>query len=270
MEDKISIIMGIYNCEDYLDESIDSILNQSYTNWELIMCDDGSTDNTYSIAKKYSLKYESKIILLKNEKNMGLNYTLNKCLNVATGDFIARQDGDDISLNERLKTEIEFLKNNNKYDIVSSNMIFFDSSGDWGKTNMNPQPGKLDFLNGTPFCHAPSMVRREAFLKVNGYTVDEKFLRVEDYELWLKMYLKGFKGYNLKDYLYKMRNDQKAINRRTFSNRINEVRVKKIIYKKFNLPFRYKYKVYIPILKACIPKRIYKILYKIKNKECVL
>ena len=99
---------------------------------------------------------------------------------------------------------------------------------------------------------------------------NKKYLRVEDYELWLKMYLNGYKGYNLEDYLYKMRNDKNAINRRTFSNRINEARVKKIIYKKFNLSFRYKYKVYIPILKACIPKSIYKILYKIKNKKDIL
>lgn len=77
---KVSVIMGIYNCEQTLKESIESILNQSYQDFELIMCDDGSKDNTYEIAKQYEDKYPQKIILLKNKTNKGLNYTLNKCL----------------------------------------------------------------------------------------------------------------------------------------------------------------------------------------------
>ena len=87
MSRKVSIIMGIYNCEATLSEAIDSILIQTYSNWELIMCDDGSKDNTYQIAEQYKMRYPQKIILIKNECNKGLNLTLNHCWKYATGDY---------------------------------------------------------------------------------------------------------------------------------------------------------------------------------------
>ena len=88
--------MGIYNCAKTLPEAIDSILAQTYSNWELIMCDDGSSDDTYAIAEKYKITYPNKIKLIKNEKNLGLNATLNNCLKYVDGNYIARMDGDDI------------------------------------------------------------------------------------------------------------------------------------------------------------------------------
>ena len=84
---KVSVIMGIYNCERTLSEAINSILEQTYTNWELVMCDDGSTDGTYALAEQYREKYPEKIILLKNERNMKLSYTLNRCLEKASGEL---------------------------------------------------------------------------------------------------------------------------------------------------------------------------------------
>ncbi len=88
------------------------------------MCDDGSTDGTYEVARNYQEKFPKKIILIRNEKNLGLNRTLNRCLKYTTGDLIARQDGDDISEPERFRKEIEFLINNPKYKIVSTAMSF--------------------------------------------------------------------------------------------------------------------------------------------------
>ncbi|MDK0922904.1 glycosyltransferase family 2 protein, partial [Clostridium perfringens] len=99
---KVSIIMGIYNCEKTLSDCIDSLLNQTYTNWELIMCDDSSTDCTYKIAKRYAEKYNN-IILLRNETNKKLSATLNRCLEVAKGEYVARMDADDIALPTRLE-----------------------------------------------------------------------------------------------------------------------------------------------------------------------
>lgn len=121
---KISVIMGIYNCSPTLDEAIESIINQTYENWELIMCDDGSTDDTYKKALKYREKYGEKILVLKNEQNKGLNYTLNKCLEVATGEYVARMDGDDISLPTRFEKEIGYLETHPEIAIVSTPMIF--------------------------------------------------------------------------------------------------------------------------------------------------
>ena len=106
---KISIIMGIYNCGKTLDEALKSILDQTYTDWEIVMCDDGSSDNTLEIAEKYQANYPEKVTVLKNEQNMGLNATLNKCLKATKGEYIARQDGDDISLPDRFIKEVKFL-----------------------------------------------------------------------------------------------------------------------------------------------------------------
>ena len=131
---RVSIIMGIYNCAPTLSEAIDSILAQTFTDWQLILCDDGSTDNTYSVAKRYLSQNHEKIILLQNKSNMGLNHTLNYCLEVATGDYIARMDGDDISLPTRLEKEVAFLDAHPEYAIVSTPMIFFDETGEWGRS----------------------------------------------------------------------------------------------------------------------------------------
>lgn len=223
---RISIIMGIYNCDKYLRESIDSILNQTYKEWELIICDDASADNTYEIAKEYEEKYPHKILVLRNEVNKGLNYTLNKCFKYATGEYIARQDGDDISFQTRLKKEVDFLEKNKEYALVTSSMITFDELGDWGIVRNSERPNKYDFIKGSPINHAPCMIRREVFEEVNGYTVDKKLLRVEDYHLWFKIYERGYIAYSIQEPLYKMRDDFSAIKRRNWKNRVNEVRVR--------------------------------------------
>lgn len=264
---KISVIMGIYNCETTLSSAIESILHQTYSNWELIMCDDGSTDNTYEIAQKYQRLYPKKIVLIKNNKNMGLNYTLNACLKQSKGDYIARMDGDDISLSGRFQAEIEFLNLNDSYAIVSCPMILFDEDGDWGVSKAKEKPEKCDLIYGTPFCHAPCMVRKEAYDNVGGYSVDKRLLRVEDYHLWFKMYKAGYKGYNLQQPFYKMRDDKNAISRRKFKYRINEMYLKKKIYKDFDLSLKYKKNIYKPIIIGLLPSFIYKPLHRKRMKE---
>lgn len=122
---KISVIMGIYNCESTLDEAIESILNQTFTDWEMIMCDDGSSDGTYIKAKEYEKKYPGRFVVIRNEHNMGLNITLNNCLKLAKGEYIARMDGDDISLPQRFEKEVDILDNHPEFAIVSTPMIFF-------------------------------------------------------------------------------------------------------------------------------------------------
>lgn len=257
--------MGIYNCADTLEEAIDSILKQTYCDWELIMCDDSSQDNTYKIAEKFSKKYEN-IIVFQNERNMGLNYTLNRCLEKANGKYIARMDGDDLSLSTRLEKEVAFLEQHKEYAIVSTNMIYFDENGEWGKSSMLEFPQKYDLVKSTPFCHAPCMVRREAYEKVKGYSVDKKLLRVEDYHLWFKMYSEGYKGYNLQEALYKMRDDREATKRRKYIYRVNEAYVKWLIVKKFGLSISSFIYVLRPLVVGLVPLSIYEYLHKRRMK----
>lgn len=259
----ISILMGIYNCSATLPEAVDSILAQTCADWELILCDDGSTDDTFAVAQGYQAQYPGKIKLLQNERNMGLNHTLNRCLAAAEGEFIARMDGDDISLPHRLETELKFLQENPAYAIVSCSMIYFDESGDWstgGIMTEKPEPAQL--VHGTIHCHAPCMVRREAMVKVGGYSEEKRLLRVEDWHLWLKMYAAGYRGYNLAEPLYKMRDDRAAYSRRKFRYRLNESYVSRLAVKTFHLPFRMKLYSLRPIIVGLLPSFIYNRLHK--------
>lgn len=224
-KDKISVLMGIYNCERTLEQAVNSIKNQTYDNWELIMCDDGSTDGTLALAQKLA-KEDERIVILKNEKNYGLNKTLNKCLLNAQGEYIARMDGDDDCSPERFAKQIDFLKNHKEYDIVSCSMIFFDEKGEWGEIKVIEKPTAKDVVCGSPICHAPVMMRRECMEKVHGYTEDKKMLRVEDVNLWIKLYAAGYKCYNLQIPLYRMRNDKDALNRRKYKYRIHSTYVR--------------------------------------------
>ncbi len=261
----ISVIMGIYNCSETLNEALDSIIAQTYTNWEIVMCDDGSEDNTLSIAKEYQKKYPNRIIVLVNDKNMGLNHTLNRCLYESHGEYIARMDGDDTCSPDRFEKELAVLEENERIAFVSTDMQFFDEQGFFGKTNVKPSPNCKDFLLGTPFCHAPCMVRRKAYLAVGGYSVDKKLLRVEDYHLWVKMYANGYKGVNIKEYLYQMRDDRNAIKRRKFKYRLNEAYVKAYAINQLKLPF-YTYIFCLkPIVLGLIPTFVYKWLHRQKN-----
>lgn len=259
--------MGVYNCEEYLEEAIQCILDQTYTDWELIMCDDGSSDQTYSIAEKYEKLYPNKIKLLKNITNKGLNYTLNRCLQVATGDYIARMDGDDRCSADRFEKEVAVLDSRNDISIVSSYLEYFDEEGVWGICRYKEYPQKEDFLRGSQFCHASSMVRKEAFDKVKGYTVDKRLLRVEDYHLWMKMYAAGYRGCNIQEPLYQMRDDKNAYSRRKFKYRINESYVKMQIIKVFNLPV-YSYLFALkPIIIGLLPTVVYKFFHKARLKQ---
>ena len=267
MEKKISVLMGIYNCAGTLADAIDSILAQTYTNWELILCDDGSSDDTYAVAQDYQSRFPEKIILLKNEKNMGLNYTLNHCLEHATGEFIARMDGDDLCEAHRFETQLEALKTHPEMAVVSSNMTYFDEHGTWGKGNPIPFPQKADFMHGTPFCHAPCMARCATIRQIGGYTDDPKYLRVEDYDLWVKLYSAGYQGMNLCDVLYHIRDDRAAVSRRQLKYRINEARVICKAVNLLKLPFwNYLYAIR-PILKGLLPKMLYTYLHKRKLKN---
>ena len=265
MSKKVSIIMGIYNCGNTLADAIDSILAQTYTNWELVLCDDGSADNTLLIAMDYLKEYPYRIKLLQNHTNLGLNKTLNRCLEQATGEYIARMDGDDLSLPERLEREAAFLDEHPEYAIVSCPMIYFDEHGDWGAGASIAAPQSRDFVRGTPFCHAPSMVRAEAFRAVKGYSENPRTLRAEDYYLWFCMYAAGYRGANLPDPLYKMRDDENAYKRRRFRYALNEAYVRFSGYRMLRLPLHCYIYTLRPILVNLLPRPIYQFLHHRKR-----
>lgn len=262
---KISVIMGIYNCADTLEEAVDSIQKQTYDNWELILCDDGSTDSTYAVAQKLA-EQDPRIILLKNECNLGLNKTLNACLAKATGDYIARMDGDDLSVPERFERLAAFLDAHPEYGFVSSWMTLFDEQGDFGTIRTKETIDKFDLARGSVFCHAPVMIRQEAYRAVNGYSEEKYTMRVEDVDLWFRLYAAGYKGYNMQEPLYKMRDGRDAIRRRKFVYRVNSTRTRLAGYRRLHIPLRYYPKAFRPVLIGLLPTPIYKVLHRRRHQ----
>ena len=261
MNPKISIIMGIYNCATTLHESIDSLLNQSYTSWELIMCEDGSTDDTFTIADQYANNYKN-VFLIQNEANLGLAHSLNKCIKFSNGEYIARQDSDDISKVDRLARQVQILNYHPELDIVSSGMLFFDENGYWGEINSVEVPETADFIKQSPFCHAPSMMRKKALLDVEGYNTSKKTYRAEDYDLWFRMYANGSRGYNIQASLYEVRDDRNAIKRRKYKYRMNEAYVRFQGYQRLKCKkVSYLY-VFRAMIVGLVPSAIYRKMRK--------
>lgn len=261
---RISVLMGVYNCALTISDALNSLYNQTFKDFKIIICDDGSTDESYSLVKHYADSNEN-IILIRNDRNMGLNYTLNHCLQYADTEYVARMDGDDISEPTRFQTEIEFLDAHQEYAIVSTQMTFFDENGEFRWGTGGGEPKIENFSKGTPFCHAPCMVRTEAIKAVGGYSVSDKLLRVEDYHLWIKMYKAGYRGFNLNERLYRMRDNRNAIARRTLKNRINETRVRYIACRELNLPISSYIYILKPLILALLPTSIYKYLHSRKQ-----
>ena len=265
----VSVIMGVYNCAETLPEALDSLFAQTMRAFEVIICDDGSTDDTYNVAVRHTQQNNSfhRIIILRNEENKGLNYTLNRCLAEAEGSYIARMDGDDRCRPDRFEKELKAFADDPSIAIVSSDMCHFDETGKWGMISHPTDPEPKDFLHGTPFCHAPCMVKKEAYLAVGGYTEDKRLLRVEDYNLWMKMYQKGFRGRNIHEPLYEMRDDRNAYSRRKFRYRLNEAHAIHLAVRELKLPVYGHLYALRPILVGLLPRKLYDSLHKKKLQK---
>lgn len=269
-QEKISIIMGIFNCSQTLPKAIDSILAQTYENWELIMCDDCSTDDTFAIAKEYQEKYPDKIILIQNETNSRLAYSLNHCLKYATGKYVARMDGDDISAPERFEKQVEFLKENPEIDLVGTSMQRFSDENGMADIDYSAEnPDYYTLKNRVPYHHATIMTYKSVYDNLNGYTVCERTIRGQDYDLWFRFYKAGFKGQNLKEALYLVREDKDAIRRRTFKVRLNAFKTTCFGFRLLGYPKYWLIKPFISmILKSLTPYFVIDLyrLYQSKRK----
>ena len=261
----ISVIMGIYNCADTLPKAVECITNQSYRNWELIMCDDCSKDSTLKVAK-FLEKKDSRIKVIHNNENMTLAPTLNRCLAIAKGTYIARMDGDDTCSPERLEKEVVFLESHPEYAIVSCSMSLSNEEGIFRIIEHKEQPEIRDFIYRNQHCHAGCMIRTDAIRTVHGYSESAKYKRVEDYDLWIRMYKSGYRGYNLKEVLYDMFDSEKALKRRSLSNRLNESRVIFEACQASKVSSFHYFRVAIPIVKWFVPTGVYRIQH-IKNKQ---
>lgn len=256
MEPKVSILMGVYNCGDTLDESIQSILNQSYNNWELIICDDSSKDNTLEIAIKYSIDFPDKIKILKNGENLTLGPTLNRCLKEATGKYIARHDGDDLCDERKLQRQVDFLEKNQHIDLVGTAMECFDEEGVYGVRRLKEIPSGEDLMRGTTFCHATIMMKTDVLKALNGYSESKYAKGVEDYDLWFRFFYQGYKGVNLQEPLYKVREDRRCYKRKSTKRRVNEIKTMYEGRKLLGLEFADNKYLVKPMIAVVVPSKL--------------
>lgn len=264
---RISVIMGIYNCASTLPEALDSLLAQTYQNFKVIMCDDGSTDNTYEVAQSYVTRFPDKFILIKNEHNLKLAATLNHCLEHVDTEYVARMDGDDLCDPKRFEIQIDFLDKHPEYSHVSTSMKLFDESGFYGSTRISAaEPGKNQFKNGVPYCHAPSMFRKSTYDAVNGYTTESKVERMEDYYLWYKIHKAGLQGFNLDIPLYFMRNDKNAFARRPLKGRFKGFPLKVEVCKGLGIKFPYYYAIR-DVSKGFLPLSLIRLISKLRDAK---
>ena len=182
---KISVVMPAYNAEKYIGKSIDSILNQTYGDFEFIIINDGSKDSTKEIILSYS---DNRIVYLENEINSGIVVTLNKGLEYATGEYIARMDADDIAVAERLEKQIEFMEKNKDVGVLGTGICIFgeDVQEQARVFTTNPEQLKAELIFNSCIAH-PTVMMRSNILKNNELSYDLEYAGAEDYNLWWKI-----------------------------------------------------------------------------------
>ena len=218
---KITVLMPVYNCELYVCEAIDSVLGQSFSDFEFLIIDDASSDSTVSLIKSYN---DSRIQLIEKPINTGYTNSLNYGLKIAKGKYIARMDGDDISLQERFVKQVSFLEANpdiilcgSWYSIIGSERI--------EKVPEKHDQIKLAFLKGNCIAH-PSVMMRKQSLDLFSIIYDVAKEPAEDYDLWVRLMSKG-KLHNLQEVLLDYRTHSKQVSNRQSveqRNRVIEIR----------------------------------------------
>ncbi len=203
MRPVISVVMPVLNGDKYLRLAIESILNQTFKDFEFIIINDGSTDSTEDVVQAFS---DPRVVCIKNEVNLGLSKSFNIGIRAAQGEYIARMDADDIALPTRFEKQLEFLKAHPHIGIVGSSILLIDEAGKVRKRHRMPTEHldiKWKSLFSTPLLH-PTVMGKAAIFKNNPY--DESLTNSEDYELWSRLlFEKSVRFANLPEALLKYR-----------------------------------------------------------------
>ena len=255
---EISVIMGVYNprSRKELNLAVQSILQQTFKNIEFIIYNDGSSPEAVKFIRKLE-KQDKRIILIGKEENHGLAFSLNTCIGLAKGKYIARMDADDISLPTRLQEQYDFMESHPEYAWCGCNTELFDNNGVWGKREMPERPEYEDYLKYSPYVHPTVMYRKEIFENHSGYKEEEETLRCEDYEIFMRLRRRGLRGYNIQKYLFQYKEDQESFHKRKMKFRINEAKIRYRNFKKMDMLFpRGWLYVLRPIVGGLLPARL--------------
>ena len=231
----ISVLMSVYNGEKYLREAIESILAQTFADFEFLIINDGSTDSSRDIILSYS---DARIRLIDNEEKIGLTKSLNKGISLARGKYIARMDADDISMPERIEKQVGYMDIAEDYVLVGAGAYLIDANGN--EIGRLDRPftheeilGHIFFFN--PVIHPSVMFRKAPILKIGGYNPDIQ--KAQDYDLWLRLVDFNMKFCNLPSLLIKHREHEYSIEAVSFDDQEKYARatLKQAIKKNLNL-----------------------------------
>lgn len=262
----ISVIMPVYNYEAYLEEAIDSILNQTYSNFEFIIVDDASTDDSSEIILKYQKQYPKKIKVMSLKKNLncGGDRCTNEGIKIARGKYLARMDADDIALPARLEKQVEFLENNPDIFLVGSNAYVIDRDGKIMGEKTEPESNEKiynNYLTFHPLIHPSCMYRRRLNNKKN-FQYEIIYKSNNDYLTFFKLICENYKFANIKEGLLLYRIHEQS---NTFRN------VKMAFFTtlriRFSMILKYHYR---PTLKAIITNFAQIILVSLLPKELIV
>lgn len=220
----ISVLMSVYNSAKTLPAAIDSVLGQTLGEFEFIICDDASTDHTWEVLCGYREK-DPRIKIFQNAGNLGLGASLNRCLELAEGEYIARQDADDVSCPERLEKTLSFLRTSGA-PYVGCGVYIFDDNGVWSRRVHSQEVTRHTIARKNPFFHPTMIFRRGVLEAASGYRETKVTRRTEDYDLVMRLAAKGIIGKNLQECLYYVYEPEDAYSRHTLRTRWNEIRVR--------------------------------------------
>lgn len=201
MNPRVSILMPVFNVAPYLREAMDSMLAQTFTDFELIVLDDCTPDEAPQILDTYD---DPRIVRYRGEKNVGLGNVLNVGMDMARGEFIARMDGDDISLPDRLEKQVAFMDAHPDIDLCSCAMQLFGAKSEVWVRESDPEEVKITALFFSPILHASSVWRRERFNEAN-LRFRQEMVPAEDYDMWTRALTAGLKLVNMPEVLYRYR-----------------------------------------------------------------
>jgi glycosyltransferase involved in cell wall biosynthesis len=263
----LSVISGAYNLADckYFEKSLTSLTAQTYRDIEIILCDDGSTDGTYEILKRFA-ETDDRIKLIRNETNLGLVKTLNRCLSLAEGKYIARHDCDDYNDLTRFEKQVAYLEAHPSLGILGTSAYLFDDNGVFAVDTMPRVVKKSDFLFNNPYKHGSVIFRREAILRADGYRVAKETVRNEDYDLFMRIHT-FTEGENLDEPLYYFLEDDAARKRRKYRYRINEAKVRLRGFKSLGLMPKGLLYVIKPLIVGLLPGFVLRKLQEKRRKK---
>ena len=258
----VSVLMSVYNGAPTLEKAAASVLAQTYRNLELILCDDASTDDTWRIMQRIAAQ-DARVTIFQNKTNRGLGASLNECLSRAGGEYIARQDADDISDPDRIERTTDFLLSSGA-PYAACGVRVFDDGGVWSTRQYPQKITKHIIAQKNPFFH-PTMVFRRAVLEgVGGYSETPETRRTEDYDLVMRLAAEGVIGENLPEILYSVYEPKEAYLRHNAKTRLCEVRVRARGLRAMGSPASDYIYLVKPLIMACVPRGLMRSLKRLQ------